>query len=931
MQEFRTPWTDRLARDPHDRAAQYALATADRLTYALKSADSLYRAIVARDSTDAWATHARLGMANALASEGSFGGADTAYTAVLQHLPSNARALRADALIRLAMVRARTVGPRDASRLLRQAARVRPPGDSLALARLSCTRAALAVGRGAPTVLPDARLGVRITHAADDPRLEATCRHVIARDYIRRGEVDSALMVLRVVDSLQRRGGNRAGRAATLQWSGYLLTTLAEYGRARRLLVRAVTEGEASHNLSPVAWAYGNLAEIALRAQNLDAAIRYADHARRLYVSQHDLWGLANVRAIQGDIALRTAQYDSAAIAYGDALRRNARLGDADAVFAIRTALLELAIARRDWRGARAQLDSAALLVTRRGMQGWQGQLDAVRIELAVTRGDMAAARRTLARYLPEQHEPLRRYRALAEAAYVAARTGNLGAAERDLRHALGLLDRWRATLDPAGLRAYAFAIAEYSVDTDLHIPATLAALARGGRAAAAFELAERERAREMFERMVRTHALESRHHDRSLPRAVTGPGSPATIMAALPNDSTALIEYVTGVGNEPTTAFVLTRHALHAVVLPPATRITDDVRRFVALLAAGDSAPRLAAALGQAVLDSATALLPPTVTRLVVVPDGVLHLLPFDLLRLRDGASAITAYALSFAPSASVAAALWHHAARTGPAAILAFGNPTMPTADTADPGHGSDLERMFAETGGLAPLPGSAVEARLVADFGPSATLRLGDSASEGYLLHATLRRYAVIHFATHAIVDQTSITRTALALAPGRHRDGFVTPGALESLHLDADLVFLSGCRTAGGVWIRGEGVSGLTTPLLEAGARAVVATMRPLRDRAALPIVRAFYLALASGRTVGDALRLAKLSARAAGTPPAVWSTFELIGDPSVRIGLTAPHDGAWMKGAIAAVIALAGSGLAWTLGRRRPTARESGRG
>ncbi|MGH7536669.1 MAG: CHAT domain-containing protein [Gemmatimonadales bacterium] len=82
-----------------------------------------------------------------------------------------------------------------------------------------------------------------------------------------------------------------------------------------------------------------------------------------------------------------------------------------------------------------------------------------------------------------------------------------------------------------------------------------------------------------------------------------------------------------------------------------------------------------------------------------------------------------------------------------------------------------------------------------------------------------------------------------RTALALTPGQGEDGFVTPGELAGLRLDADLVVLSACRTAGGVVVDGEGVQGLTAPLLAAGARSVVATSWQVGDQLTVPLGRA----------------------------------------------------------------------------------------
>jgi CHAT domain-containing protein len=250
-------------------------------------------------------------------------------------------------------------------------------------------------------------------------------------------------------------------------------------------------------------------------------------------------------------------------------------------------------------------------------------------------------------------------------------------------------------------------------------------------------------------------------------------------------------------------------------------------------------------------------------------------------------------------APSASVVVALW--ARRPNPAAasalrLLAFGDPVVTAARA---GHDNDLPRaVVAAAGGLPRLPGAAREARAVARYAPAADVRLGRDASAAFLKHSDLRAYRVLHFATHAIVDERSISGTALALAPGGGESGFVGPGDLAALRLDADLVVLSACSSAGGVLVGGEGVQGLTSPVLQAGTRSLVATGWLLRDKDAVPFIESFYDALARGLPVVDALHNAKLEALRRGEPPRVWAAFFAIGDPLVTVPLRAPPPRRW---------------------------------
>jgi hypothetical protein len=431
--------------------------------------------------------------------------------------------------------------------------------------------------------------------------------------------------------------------------------------------------------------------------------------------------------------------------------------------------------------------------------------------------------------------------------------------------------------------------------DRNSSVPRVIAALAAGGRSRAAFGLAERRRARELSRRLYEASALETSPAAKSGGPAPAAPAMTTDELAGLlPDDSTALVEYVTGPLGAPTTAFVVTRRAglVRAEVLPPADSLTGAIGRLIALVAKGEETPPEASTLAETLL-GVVGSLDARVTRLIVVPDGPLHRVPWDALRLSDGRYAVERYAISVAPSAATLALLRHRPARPfGPARVLAFGDPVFP-ADSATPFADGELSRLAA----------SGREAKLVARYAATADVRLRDRATAEYLRYAPLDSFSVIHLATHALVDDRALGRTALALSPGTSADGFVTPGELAALELDADMVVLSACRTAGGVVVDGEGVQGLTAPLLQAGARSVVATSWRVGDRSTVRFVEQFYDELATGKPVVEALRAAKLAALKEGAKPGVWAAFTVVGDPTVRIALRRPKPVAvWWAGA-----------------------------
>jgi LPXTG-motif cell wall-anchored protein len=324
-------------------------------------------------------------------------------------------------------------------------------------------------------------------------------------------------------------------------------------------------------------------------------------------------------------------------------------------------------------------------------------------------------------------------------------------------------------------------------------------------------------------------------------------------------------------------------------------------------------------------------ALLPDSIVRLIVVPDGPLHRLAFDALRLPDGRAALERWTISLAPSAGVATVLLARpsAPSAGSATLLALGDPVFANerraAETRD---GEIFRGAYAAAGGLPRLAASGEEARDVARFAPAAEVRLRNDASEAWLKHTPVDGFRVIHLATHALVDEGSIARTSLALAPGAGADGFLSPADLAALKLGADLVVLSACRTAGGVMVAGEGVQGLTTPLLEAGARSVVATQWRIGDRSTVRLVHDLYAGLARGATVAEALREAKLTAIRRGAPPGVWAGFTGVGDPMVRVPLRLPAAGQPVGWIVLGGAVVMGGG--WLLWRRRRAARSVAR-
>ena len=147
-------------------------------------------------------------------------------------------------------------------------------------------------------------------------------------------------------------------------------------------------------------------------------------------------------------------------------------------------------------------------------------------------------------------------------------------------------------------------------------------------------------------------------------------------------------------------------------------------------------------------------------------------------------------------------------------------------------------------------------------------------------------------MIHFATHAIVDDRSLARTALVLAPDSGESGLVGPGTWPRSSSTPIWSCSRPVEPRAVRWPRRRR-SGAHLPLIQAGARSVVASQWRIGDRTTIAFVQAFYQALANGLPVGDALRAAKLDAFSRGVLARSGRPYP-VGDPLIVVPLRAPR-------------------------------------
>jgi CHAT domain-containing protein len=276
----------------------------------------------------------------------------------------------------------------------------------------------------------------------------------------------------------------------------------------------------------------------------------------------------------------------------------------------------------------------------------------------------------------------------------------------------------------------------------------------------------------------------------------------------------------------------------------------------------------------------------------LVIVPDGALHRLPFALLHPSLGSGPLgLSHDLIQVPAASVLLiAQPSRPLASFPKTILAVADPVFDASDPRVTAHTVPLPASITEPA-LPRLPFTADIAAISALQPPSRTVILrGFQASRHNFESYKLDDFAVLHFSTHALIDGQvpELSRIALSLVKkdGSPDQGFLRSDYFAGFHLRGSVVVLSACSTALGKQVEGEGLTGFSTSLLQAGASKVVLTLTDMDAESAAEFFKATYQSYLGhdGVSLEHALTLArnKMAHSARWHDPYYWAPIVLIG-------------------------------------------------
>jgi CHAT domain-containing protein/predicted negative regulator of RcsB-dependent stress response len=261
---------------------------------------------------------------------------------------------------------------------------------------------------------------------------------------------------------------------------------------------------------------------------------------------------------------------------------------------------------------------------------------------------------------------------------------------------------------------------------------------------------------------------------------------------------------------------------------------------------------------------------------KLLVVPHGVLHNLPFSQLRDEKGAYLIEHHQIITEPSATI----WklcstkkksssHGLAAYGLGELSVSFSPDMESAV-----RGVMSDRLMRD--GLPPLPGTRKEVEAIGALFAEKEIVMGKDMTFARVEN-TIRGRRIVHFATHGILDSKHPLFSGLLLS-----DRILTIADIFGMDINADMVVLSACNTAAGDISGGDELVGMSRAFMYAGSPTVVASLWSVSDDSTMMLMKNFFEELKRGSSEAEAMQKAELRVMQRYPHPYYWAPFIVVG-------------------------------------------------
>jgi len=288
--------------------------------------------------------------------------------------------------------------------------------------------------------------------------------------------------------------------------------------------------------------------------------------------------------------------------------------------------------------------------------------------------------------------------------------------------------------------------------------------------------------------------------------------------------------------------------------------------------------------------LKDCLAELRPEVKSLIIIPDGLLGYLPFEVLMQPQGSKISFLnehFTIRYAHSATYLTEQMQRKASDSKNFFAGF----------VSPGSGPVANRISVRGQKFVPLQGAAHEVTSIAELFNSKFTIFNPAHKIDFINHAA--EYQILHFAMHSSLHDENPMMSVMVFSDGDSSENLLTAIELYGMKLNSELAVLSACNTGMGQLHRGEGVMSFSRAFAYAGVASAVISLWKVPDVATSKMMVNFYQYLKAGEPKDRALQLARhdfIRDNPAMDHPYYWSGFILTGknDP-----LSFPGANQWM--------------------------------
>jgi len=274
--------------------------------------------------------------------------------------------------------------------------------------------------------------------------------------------------------------------------------------------------------------------------------------------------------------------------------------------------------------------------------------------------------------------------------------------------------------------------------------------------------------------------------------------------------------------------------------------------------------------------------------SHVLIVPDGFLSLVPFELVATTPGQPLLESRDVTYLPSAVL---LLRGALKNASATRFPWQQQLVGFGDPAVIGSGESSLTSAPRGDVTGALPASGEEIRTIARMSAGRTmLFLGPQDRKRSFFESARSGAALLHVSTHAVADMDDPERSRLLFSPDEpgQPNNYLFLKELYDLDLRGmSLATLSACDTERGRLVPGEGIQAFSRALLAAGSRSALTTLWRVPDQQTSEFMQHFYYYLLKRhKSKSEALRLTKLEFLHSGSQlshPRYWAAFVLNGD------------------------------------------------